>query len=485
MKKILCLTVFIALFSYCSIVKASINDSIELYHYWAKRGIIEMIYAYMKDYDYVADSLKNVEKLGKEHYEKIYIKDIKTFSPRVISEKYNSVPSFLETNGWPSCSRDIFQNLDKQLSNSLPLNKNFFLNCMRKYDNIKDVPIDFIADIDKTNKNIQKYWKQKADSIIIQYNKKLSELSEGIDMSVKSDNGKSSYEIKDKDGNTQFSNKQVDGDQPEENSKTSLVSYLIIAILIVAGFAIGLITGRKLFLNKVQRQIDDILTETLDENKKYYPFLKRVKKINQKNKNYASSVKNKYEKLMNDFNSVEFQLKLEKDKVEKYKKMYEECLDQKEQLRKAVEHLEDRLKKWEHVDANNEYKLIFVPSIASNDVKPPATEVQEKQSIYFSMPEKDGSFQLVNGEEYNDGRKCYKITFERSSIHGVVSFLNGERDQRVINRQETFLLPVCEILNATSSQHAKNIEVLESGKVTLMNDRWVIDSNCKIKVRLY
>jgi hypothetical protein len=47
------------------------------------------------------------------------------------------------------------------------------------------------------------------------------------------------------------------------------------------------------------------------------------------------------------------------------------------------------------------------------------------------------------------------------------------------------LKPVCEIDNITNSSYATKIEVIKSGKVTLINDSWVIDPEKKIKIKLY
>ncbi len=105
--------------------------------------------------------------------------------------------------------------------------------------------------------------------------------------------------------------------------------------------------------------------------------------------------------------------------------------------------------------------------------------------LYFSMPESDGSFQLSNGESSNDGKKYFRIEFEDSSTKGELYYLSGDRDQRAINRLESYLKPVCEIENITNSSSATKIEVIQAGKVSLMNDSWVIDPENKIKIKLY
>ncbi len=100
------------------------------------------------------------------------------------------------------------------------------------------------------------------------------------------------------------------------------------------------------------------------------------------------------------------------------------------------------------------------------------------------MPENDGRFIIENGEASNDGRKYFRIEFQESSEQGVLYFIPGERDKRAINRLESYLKPACEIENIISADSATRIEFLSPGKVVLINDSWVIDTDNKAKVKL-
>lgn len=107
------------------------------------------------------------------------------------------------------------------------------------------------------------------------------------------------------------------------------------------------------------------------------------------------------------------------------------------------------------------------------------------RTIYFTMPSSEGSFQISHGEASNDGKKYFKIEFEESSTKGELFYLSGDRDQRAINRLESYLKPVCIIKNITNAATATKIKLIHTGKVSRVNDRWVIDPNNKTKIELY
>lgn len=105
-----------------------------------------------------------------------------------------------------------------------------------------------------------------------------------------------------------------------------------------------------------------------------------------------------------------------------------------------------------------------------------------RKSLYFSMPSENGTFHVDHKFLENDGSRYYRIDFEESSSKGDIYFLNGERDLRAINRKSKVLLPVCSILDEVSNP--SNISFIEKGTVVLENDKWVIDPENKIKIKL-
>ena len=114
------------------------------------------------------------------------------------------------------------------------------------------------------------------------------------------------------------------------------------------------------------------------------------------------------------------------------------------------------------------------------------TEKPEKHiNKYFSMPNNDGSFNISNGDDVNDGKKYYKIKYEEASNQGELFYLSSDRDQKSINRLEALLKPVCDIENISNADKATSIELIKSGKVSLIDDKWVIDTNNKVKIKIY
>jgi len=106
-------------------------------------------------------------------------------------------------------------------------------------------------------------------------------------------------------------------------------------------------------------------------------------------------------------------------------------------------------------------------------------------TIYFTMPASDGSFEISNGETFNNGKKYYRIEFEEFSTFGELYFIPSDKDQRAINRLETYLKPVCIVKNIANSKSTTKIKLIKPGKVYRSNDRWVIDPNNKTKIELY
>ena len=116
------------------------------------------------------------------------------------------------------------------------------------------------------------------------------------------------------------------------------------------------------------------------------------------------------------------------------------------------------------------------------------TETAENQTKhtkkFFTMPNYDGSFNISNGDDNNDGKKNYVIIYEELSNQGELIYLPSDRDQRSINRFEAILKPVCDIINIANTDSATSIELLESGKVSLVIDKWVVDLDNKVKIKL-
>ena len=138
-----------------------IKDSNAAYSYWAHRGIIEMVHAYMNDYFDSPDQLKSIEETtGKKEYESLFIKEINKES----LPDFEKVSAFLIANNWAGTEKKILQPLIEKYKKSLALNAEFFE--VNESEN-KEITISKI----KTDK-----WNKKQIEIIDNYEKDLSSI---------------------------------------------------------------------------------------------------------------------------------------------------------------------------------------------------------------------------------------------------------------------------------------------------------------------
>jgi len=114
----------------------------------------------------------------------------------------------------------------------------------------------------------------------------------------------------------------------------------------------------------------------------------------------------------------------------------------------------------------------------------PAVKVENSSEIFFTIPENDGSFRIINAK-YTKGIDCfYKIIPDKSDQKGVLHFLSGDYDLRALENIDYYLNPVCEIQNISGRTFAKRIVMTEPGRVIKRNDSWQIEENGKVKVKL-
>lgn len=104
--------------------------------------------------------------------------------------------------------------------------------------------------------------------------------------------------------------------------------------------------------------------------------------------------------------------------------------------------------------------------------------------LYFSIPEADGSFKVVNAKTVKEIDCFYKIEIDKNNQKGKLFFISSEFDSRALDNIDYYLNPVCEIENISDRTHAKKINVIDFGTVVLNGDTWKIESNKKLKIRL-
>jgi hypothetical protein len=111
-------------------------------------------------------------------------------------------------------------------------------------------------------------------------------------------------------------------------------------------------------------------------------------------------------------------------------------------------------------------------------------EMIQTNILYFSIPEADGSFKIVNGKTVKELDCFYKIEIDKNNQKGKLFFISSEFDSRALDNIDYYLNPVCEIENISDRTHAKKINVVDFGTVVLNGDTWKIESNKKLKIRL-
>lgn len=111
-------------------------------------------------------------------------------------------------------------------------------------------------------------------------------------------------------------------------------------------------------------------------------------------------------------------------------------------------------------------------------------EMIQTNILYFSIPEADGSFKIVNGKTVKELDCFYKIEIDKNNQKGKLFFISSEFDSRALDNIDYYLNPVCEIENISNRTYAKKINVVDFGTVVLNGDTWKIESNKKLKIRL-
>ena len=112
------------------------------------------------------------------------------------------------------------------------------------------------------------------------------------------------------------------------------------------------------------------------------------------------------------------------------------------------------------------------------------TGISDKMEIFFTIPERDGSFKTVNAK-FGQGSDCfYKIEPDNSGQKGKLYFISGDYDLRALDNIDYYLNPVCEIQNIADRSHARNIVMTYPGFVIRRGEAWKIEENNKVKIKL-
>ena len=252
---------------------------------------------------------------------------------------------------------------------------------------------------------------------------------------------------------TSLANPNTKGTEP--NSSSLLLMFIILLI----GFFIG-----ALFIYVYSKS-------------KIYSILS-----NEKHK-YFDSLKDNNQKYLFKYIGLVRELKISKDekKIER-----DEFLEEKNNLK-------NELKKLKLKDSKNDAIALSYQSESPysdlNEIsKPILLKIEDNSNlpneIYFTIPEKDGTFKTTNGKNIGGDDSFYKIVIGNDKQKGKISFISGALDLRALDNIDYYLNPVCEIENIVDRMQAKKIKMINPGIVQLSGDTWKIDVNNKVKIRL-
>lgn len=458
MNKKLIFFIILSVFVQGSFAQRLFKDSTEAYNYWAKRGIIEATYAYMQDYIItVGESAARNEIVGKDKYFETFIQDIDL---KDTLPTFTQISKLLNENSWSGTRKKLFVPLKKNFERKIPLNDSFF-RCTKPGS--KD-----LVTVIPGHTNNHDYWNKKTNEIILKYNKSLSAFHQ-----------ETKKTIENKSGPVKIKNETPKRNIQPKLTRERYTNQITCNIILLYGgiFITGLLIGGFFIFFITKNKIKSIVNE--EDERKYNDYLHAVN-----NRPflfgylgvvfYLQKQKNKYKKESQLANTnrgtgIDDLLK----KISSLEKKTKELSEENAHLQKRVE---------QNVISKDGGKAETDNTISESDIDQPTKRIKK---IYFSMPESDGSFLISNGEISNDGKKYFKIEFKESSTKGELFYLSGDKDQRAINRLESYLKPVCDIENITNSSAATKIGLIHSGKVTRIKDRWMVDTENKIKIKLY
>lgn len=415
-----------------------LTDSTEIYEYWSRRGIIEVIYAYMNDYiTTVTDSSLPKEKIKDCTKEKKALNDYKDkFIKPLNKNKFDELPTledvsnFLKKNNWSGAEKNILQPLKSNLSSKKTLDTVFF-------STLKPTGKEKSTVIPGYHNNMTN-WNKTVSSIIRGFNEALRKTKP----KKKEENTASisSNEIK----------QPIKGDEAQKQSVSNKQNRKFVLLIGFLSFFIGMFITY-FIINLIIYYFFDDGTETYKNKAQHalFSFLYIIRLLKERKDYY----KKEYKKLENEFKN---------------------CKNTIEELKNKIKELEKEIK-----SNNNDLK-----NFPDDSVEPIIKEADNISILFFSIPENDGKFIIKKGEQTNDGFKYYKIVSQISSDEGDLFYISGTQDKRAINRLDSYLKPVCDIENITNAESASKIEMIKKGKVIKSDDSWVIDPKNKVKIKL-
>jgi hypothetical protein len=505
MKKEFLSTILLVFFSSIAVTsligQPVIKDPSEAYDYWSKRGIIEVVYAYMNDYiitvtdstlpKYKIKDCKN-EKNGLKKFEQQFIEKINDKSIENINSYINDLSHFLKNNNWGGTDKNLLQPLLENQKNSKPLNSEFFIT-YKPTSNDKSTFIPgynnelikfnetLIRIVNEYNISIKGINPSKLTTINIipssvtleprksclfsakgfdQFNKeiKIDFLEWETDCGSINDDGQLTAGKSEGDFSVTASSNGISATATvtikEEKSSTWMIILFCIVSFFIGCLFVFFLSRLKIFLiigedrGKYLAEVQESSNYSIID---YFAIVELLKKRKDIHKKKVEEL----EIIIKNLNKIEPKI---------------ETIKQGQQSNQQQEEKQD-----EPIGEEEKSKVVEWDILKGSKIKP---------CLFFSIPESDGRFIIEKGDSVNDGMKFYRIDYKNNSDQGELLFISSDQDKRAINRLDSYLKPVCDIDNIVNSETADKILLIKPGKVIQIGDSWVIDSDNKVKIKL-
>jgi seryl-tRNA synthetase len=116
----------------------------------------------------------------------------------------------------------------------------------------------------------------------------------------------------------------------------------------------------------------------------------------------------------------------------------------------------------------------------SIDLTTPKVQQTITKRIYFPSPFENDRFANEEASETEKPISLYVAEIDKNTHRGRISLIETADLSRALNSPNTFLEMVCNYENAYSSS-AKEIKVIEEGKVALVGEDWIVNPKIRIK----
>ncbi len=414
------LVLFIVFITMSASPQPNFNDSIEAYNYWGKRGIIEVVYSYMQDYLETHPNA-SADKRGMEAYCEKFIKGVDSKSKVDIDNDFKELNDFLSNNSWATTAKKMVSPLGERLEKKQEL----------------DI---YLFTIFETNSHS---YLQVVQNIVTNYTQSVQKF-QALNPVNDTANGA-----------------EISPSTPELPRDKALIDYQWLIPAFIFGLVLGILflyyysKHKVLFiLNSEKHEYNRILKEK-GSNPLFFKFLSFIEILKNKKNEYKSSSEKKIS---------EEQFGLLNQEIADLKSKNIELVEENIELGFIIENL-----KLKRTSGNNE--------INNQDESP-----NIKKTLFFSIPEVDGTFKTESAKDFKEQDSFYKVELI-TNTNGNISFLSGDFDLRAIENIDYYLNPVCEIQNIANRAFAKKVVMIDHGTIVQKrDDLWQIINKIKIKL---